>query len=75
VNKGSLAPRHGHVKGTEQIVDSIYVVALAVRAEEFEFERFVGHYCRLNFRDEEFKIAVLADRDPYGRHDSGIVRR
>ena len=63
-----LARRHGEVERTEQIVDSIRVIALAVRADEFEFEGIVGHHCRLNFSDEEFKIAILADGDPYRRH-------
>jgi len=70
-----LTRRHGDVEGTEQVVDSIRVVALAVWAVELEFMGFVGHYRRLNFSDEEFKIAILADGDPYGRHGREISSR
>src|SRR5215472_12510255 len=67
--------RLGAVERTQQIFDSVRVAVLAVRANEFDFVRFVRHFNRLAIRDGKCKIAMLAADDPYSRHGSGIVSR
>jgi len=38
-----------------------------MRADEFDFVRSAAHFDQLAFRAREFKIAKLAEDDPYRR--------